>query len=197
MDQEVIVAAKAAGVTTESLEAVIAQILDKRKAATIDKLIPKEPDYKELNEADIYSQDVYIPVIEHELPDYMNMKLRDSEYVPVWANKDQRRLGALLAEGYEVLEKKHVDSSFTPPLKFTSEGTYEYQDVICLRVHKRIRFAKLRRIQQISQNQLKPMNAKANAKAKLVEDVIANDPSLDVAFGTGKFAFYETTTSNK
>lgn len=191
-DAEIIAAAQQAGVTPDMLEDVVSSILNKRKAAVVDKLTPKEPDYSTLGEADIYSKDVYIPVIEHELPDYMNIHLKDQEYVPVWANKDQRRLGALLAEGYEVLKKEHVAPGYQTPLKFSSEGTYEYQDVICLRVHKRIRFAKLRKIQEVSQNQLKPVKARANAKARLMEEVIANDPALDVAFGTGKFGFYDT-----
>lgn len=182
--------AVATGISAADLEKTIEKILDERKTAAVEKLQPKEPDYKTLNEEDIYSSDVYIPVIEHDIPDYMNMKLRDQEYVAVWANRDQRRLGTLLAEGYEFLRPEHVHPDFKILLKFSSENLYEYADVVCLRVHKRIRFAKLRRIQQASENQLRPAAAQENAKAKLMESLILGDPALDAAFASGASSFY-------
>jgi len=188
-------AVAAAGVPLVDLERTIEEILARRKRETIDKYIQKEPDYSKLSESQIYSPDVYIPVIEHDLPDYMNMKLQDTEYVCVWANRDQRRLGELFAQGYEFLKREHVAREFQCPLKFDSEGMYVYQDVVCLRVHKRIRYAKLRRIQMLSQQQLKPANAKASAKATLMEKVILGDPALDAAFSSGAYKFYDTETT--
>lgn len=179
-----------AGVPVDVLADKVREVLDQRKVEAVEALRPKEPDYSKLNEADIYAPDVYIPVIEHELADYMNMKLQDENYLAVWANKDQRRLGELLAQGYEFLKQEHVARSFTCPLKFNSEGLYEYQDVVCLRVHKRIKFAKLRRIQQASEHQLKPTVAQENAKAQLMEKLILGDPALDAAFASGSTRFY-------
>src|SRR5215472_38793 len=105
----------AAGVDSATLEDIIKRVLDKRKEERIEEFIPKEPDYKALSEKDIFAPGIYIPVIEHDIPD-----------------------------GYQ------------PPLKFDSEGNYIYQDVICMRVHKRIRFAKIRKFYEMSRNQLKP-----------------------------------------
>lgn len=193
-DQEVSDAAKAAGVTPEMLHAAVEEVLNKRKARVVDSFTPKEPDWSKISEKDILTKDIYIPVIDHEIPDYMNVQLKDQEFVPVWASRDQRRLGQLLAEGYEFIRAEHLKTNWTPPLKFDSEGNYIYQDVIAMRVHKRIRFAKLRRIQEVSQSQLKSAKAQSDAKRKLAEEVIANDPALDVAFSSGKFGFYEPAT---
>jgi len=184
-----------AGVTPETLEDVINKILNERKAQAIAKVTtPKEPDYKALSEKDILNPDIYIPVIEHDIPDYMNVKLKDDEYIPIWVNRDQRQLGAKLAEGFELLRKEHLPEGYISPLKFDSEGNYVYQDVICCRVHKRIRFARIRRFFDMSKNQLKPAQAQENAKGKLMEQVILGDPALDAAFASGAYKFYHTDT---
>lgn len=178
-------------ISAEELEAQIEQILKRKKAAHIEAQKPKEPDWATLTEQDAYRQDVYIPVIDHEIPDYMNIKLKDTEYDVVWANRDQRRLGQLLAEGYELLKPEHLHSDFKHPLEFSSEGLYIYQDVIALRVHKRILWGKRRRALEISQQQLKTRGADARIKAKLAE-IIEGDPGLEHAFAAKGLDYYET-----
>ncbi|HEY4799504.1 MAG TPA: hypothetical protein VII99_10550 [Bacteroidia bacterium] len=183
-----------AGVSSETLEDIIKRVLDNRKVEAVQQFSPKEPDYKALSEKDIFTPGVYIPVIEHDIPDYMNVILKDEEYVPIWVNRDQRQLGAKLAEGFEFLKREHLPEGYQAPLKFDSEGLYIYQDVVCMRVHKRIRFAKLRRFAEMSKNQLKPAQAQENAKGKLMEQVILGDPALDQAFASGAYKFYHTDT---
>lgn len=146
------------GVKSSELEAEIMKVLQKRQQQKVEATKPKDPNWTELTEADAYRTDVYIPVYEHDIPDYMNMNLKDQEYICVWANKDQRRLGALLAEGYELLKQEHVHPEFRVPLVWSSEGTYEYADVICMRVHKRIILSKRRKAFELSMKQLSSMN---------------------------------------
>lgn len=132
------------GVTPE-VEEMVRKILLETKQASIAAAQPKEPDWATVTERDIYSPGIYIPTIEHQLPDYMNMRLKDAEYEVVWASRDQRRLGQLAAEGYELLRPEHVDPNFKLPLLFDSEKMYTYMDVVAMRVHKRILYSKRRR----------------------------------------------------
>lgn len=161
-------------ITAEQLEAAVRQVLSKNKAAAVEAAKPKEPHWGSLTEQQAMSQDIYIPVIEHEIPDYMNMMLKDSEYEAVWASRDQRRVGQLTATGYELLKKEHVHSSFSLPLLFDSEGLYIYQDVVCMRVHKRILYGKRRKALQVSLNQLanrnKPPRVRLKNSYDLTED---------------------------
>lgn len=184
----------AQGVSPETLEDVIRGILDKRKAEKISELTPKEPDYRSLSEKDIYNAGIYIPVIQHDIPEYMYVELKDDEYIAIWVNRDQRRVGAVQAEGFEFVKAEHLKQGWIAPLKFDSEGLYVYQDVVCMRVHKRIRYAKLRKFYEMSKNQLKPAQAQENAKATLMEKVILGDPALDAAFASGAYKFYHTDT---
>lgn len=174
------------GMTPESLEAVIAGVLAKQKAEKIASGQLKEPDYATLTEQDAYNPALYIPVIDHEVPEYMNIELVDKEYGVVWANRDQRRVSMLLAEGYELLKPEHIARNFKLPLKFESDA-YVYQDVIAMRVHKRILFGKRRKVQELSRNQLNP---KAANLTKRGETQPALDGALGQAFADGAMKFF-------
>ncbi len=165
------------GIKSEDLETKILEVLNRKKAEREKAAEPKEPNWAELSEADAYKADVYIPVLNHDIPDYMNMKLKDQEYVCVWANKDQRRLGALLAEGYEMLKKEHVHPEFKIPLMWSSEGTYEYADTVCMRVHKRIILSKRRKAFEISMRQLATVNKPPRSRFT-ADDEIQLDPGM-------------------
>ncbi len=147
-----------AGVTPDNLEETIRGILAKVQHEKAQSRKPKEPDWSKVTEKDYLNPDVYIPVIEHETPDYMNIKLKDDEYEVVWASKDQRRIGQLKATGYEFLKPEHVRSDFKMPLEFDSEGMYVYMDVVAMRVHKRILYGKRNKALQTSLNQLSNRN---------------------------------------
>ncbi|MDR3392436.1 MAG: hypothetical protein P4L77_11965 [Sulfuriferula sp.] len=180
-----------AGITNETLEQQIEAILKRKKVERKEALTPKEPDWSKITEAEAYKPDVYIPVIEHDIPDYMNIELKDNEYEAVWASRDQRRLGQLQAEGYEFIQKEHFAAGFHIPLIFDSEGLYLYQDVVAMRVHKRILYGKRRRALEISLNQLKRRGADARIKAKLSK-LIAEDPFLERALDSERMGFYDT-----
>lgn len=188
-----------ANLSAEQIEQMIEQVLGvKAKEARAAKRDAEfaaaqeaEPDWANLSEKDALKMGnpFSIPVYEHEVPNYMDIKLADPEYVVVWANRDQRRLGQLLAEGYEFLKKEHVAPSFQTPLKFDSEGMYTYVDVVAMRAHKRIVFGKRRKVIDQSLRQLQ--GQQAFAKSKLA-GVINKDPHLEEAFDSGELSYYLT-----
>lgn len=153
---------------TPEMEAMVASIIAKQHKQKAEAAKPKEPNWATLTERQAMESTMYIPTVDHDLPDYMNMKLKDPEYEVVWASKDQRRLGQLAAEGYEPIKKEHVHPEFKVPLVFDSEGLYTYMDVIAMRVHKRILYAKRRKVLNITHDQLRikgrlPSNRSQNA----------------------------------
>jgi hypothetical protein len=151
---QVVSAIKDSSLDTTELEKQVKRVLGKIQNDRIAAATPKEPDWKNLKEQDAYDPRINIPVIDHEIPDYMNMKLKDTEYEVVWASTDQRRIGQLQAEGYEFLKPEHIADGFKVPLLFDSEERYTYQDVVCMRVHKRILYGKRRRGLELSKRQL-------------------------------------------
>jgi hypothetical protein len=163
---------EAAKVTASpDLEEAVRQALANLHARAVEKARPKEPDWATVTEKDIMSISVNIPVIDHEAPDYMNLKLADPAYEVVWASRDQRRIGQLMATGYELLKPEHIHPDFSLPLRFTSEEQYEYMDVIAMRVHKRILYGKRKKALQVSFNQLSNRNRPPRVKVKNTFDL--------------------------
>jgi hypothetical protein len=158
--------------TEDELAAKIKEVLAAQVHSAREAAKPKEPNWATTTERDVYNQDVYIPAIEHEVPDYMNIQLADPEYMVVWASQDQRRLGQLFATGYEMLKPEHVAKHFKLPLKFDSENTYRYMDVVAMRVHKRILLGKRRAALQVSLNQLSNRNRPPRVKVKGTYDLM-------------------------
>lgn len=184
--------------TGEALEAEIRRVLGLKSredfAAAKAAVSPKEPDWALLTEEEATDlrQDLNIPLIEHEVPSYMDLRLKDPEYVCVWVNRDQRRLGEHLAQGYEPVKAEHLALDFKIPLKFDSDGMYYYMDVIAMRVHKKTLFAKRRKIVEKSHYQLRALRALAEDKVKGKMD--NEDPLLGNAFRSGRMGFYSTAT---
>lgn len=176
----------------EQLEAAVLAVLKKQKAAAVAASQPKEPDWANITEKQAMLEDVYIPVIEHDIPDYMNMKLKDPEYEVVWASKDQRRLGQLMATGYELLKKEHVHPDFKLPLLFDSEGLYTYVDVVAMRVHKRILYGKRRKALQVSLNQLS--NRRRPPRVRLKDSYDLTEPVQEKGIlGEGSYLYSDVT----
>ena len=141
-------------VNAADLQRAVEVALKNLHAKRVEAAQSVEPNWATMTEADASNLAVYIPTVDHEIPEYMNIKLKDPEYMVVWASKDQRRVGQLQAEGYELLKKEHMHPDFKVPLLFDSEGLYRYEDVIAMRVHKRILLGKRRRMLELSQKQL-------------------------------------------
>jgi hypothetical protein len=130
-------------------------VLKKKKAENVAAAAPKEPDWATMTEREALKADTYIPTIDHQVPEYLNVRLKDPEYMVVWASTDQRRVGQLSAEGYEFLKEEDIHPDFHTPLKFDSEHRYQYMDLVCMKVHKRILFAKRRKVINITHDQIK------------------------------------------
>ncbi len=171
---------KSPTVDAATLQKAVELALKNLNAKRVEAAKPKEPDWATITEAEASNPAVYIPVIEHEIPEYMNIKLKDPEYAVVWASKDQRRIGQLQAEGYEFVKKEHMHPDFKIPLVFDSEGLYCYEDVIAMRVHKRILFGKRRRMLELSQRQLSNNRRPPSSRIKDTLDLfsIPSEPEV-------------------
>ena len=182
--------------TQEQIEEAIDRILGARRKAQ-PPVAPSEPsiDWAHVSERQALdiTNSMSIPVIEHEVPSYLDVRLADPEYECVWANRDQRRISELQAQGYELLKKEHLAPSFPLPLKFDSEGLYIYQDVIAMRVHKKILYAKRRKVVEQSYSKLR--GPAALAKAKLAR-TISHEPHMEEAFESGSLGYYDTGISD-
>jgi len=172
--------ATASTTPTADVEAAVKKILANMKQNQVEAAKPKEPDWSKVTDADVGNLDFYIPVIEHETPEYLTVQLKDDNYLAIWAFKDQRRTGQLLAEGYEYIKPEHFHPNFKVPLLMDSNGTYSYGDLICVRVHKSIIFGKRRKAFELSVRQLRNNHRPPSVRVK---DTFELSNAADPDFG--------------
>ena len=187
--------------TATLTEAQIADLLEKvsKLEAKVDAAPLAVPavadapiDWAKVTENQIFDLNFYIPVIEHELPEYMTVHLKDNNYVPRWANRSPRRLGPMMASGYEYVKSEHWDSNYPQILSFDGEGHLVMDDVVLLRVHKSRYYSALRRTHQKSTQLSAKNNVMGWDKVQgQVNQMVANDPHLEAAMKNRGMSFVD------
>lgn len=145
-------------------------------------------DWTTVKESDIFDLEFPLEVIETEEPQYMNIYLRDNNYVPRWIHRLDSHLGSKLASGWEYITEKDWDANHPMVLRFNSEGHLCYEDVIALKCHKSRYFSALKRTQARAM-QIKGVNG-YNKVAGRVKTAIENNPQLHNAVSRGAISFY-------
>lgn len=146
-------------------------------------------DWSKVTEQQVADLNFPIPVIEHEIPEYMTVYLKDQNYIAKWSHISQRRLGMLLAEGYERVKEEDWDENYPHILAFNAEGYLVYDDVIALKIYKGRYFGKVRR-ETLKAMQLKNV-AGYNKVKGMVNNSISNTPGMESAVNRGAMTFYD------
>jgi hypothetical protein len=149
---------------------------------------PVEIDWSKVSESAVSDLNFPIPVIEHELPDYMTVHLSDNNYVAKWIHKMESHLGTMLASGYEFITPEDWDLNYPQVLKFNSEGHLTFEDVVACKVHKSRYFGKLRR-EQLKSMQIRGVAGYDKVKGAL-NNAVANIPGMESAINRGAMSFY-------
>jgi hypothetical protein len=94
---------------------------------------PPEPeiDWTKVEEKDIFDLTIPIPAIEQEVPDYLNMHVKDKMYVTRWIHLLRERLGPCLAAGYSYVTKDELDDRYPLSLEPDSSQSSKIQILRC------------------------------------------------------------------
>lgn len=145
-------------------------------------------DWSKVSERDVADLNFPIPVIEHELPEYMTIWLKDNSYIAKWCHTTQRRVGTLLAQGYEFIKSEDWDTNYPQILKFDAEGHLTFDDVVAVRIHKSRYYGKIKRERDKSM-QIRGVAGYDKVKG-IVNNSISNTPGMESAINRGALSFY-------
>lgn len=175
--------------------------LDEKSKPEKAKREPVAIDYSKLTEKDIYNMNIPIEVVDQQMPDEMNIKLRDSNYVPRWINKQFKRIAVMLRMGWTYVTKEDFSEEEGPILPFDENGHYSCHDVVAVKIPKARLYPVLRRNYLMAAT-LKDKNL-ARASVKKMWDTgikrggeeldprIAIDPALQAAIELGGVEAYD------
>lgn len=100
-------------------------------------------EFKTINEKDIYNFSVPIRAVDHQLPDFLDIKLKDANFVARWINLNPRRIGQAIAEGWTYITKDDLAEELKVVVN-GAEGHYVYADVVAMKLTKEKVFGRIR-----------------------------------------------------
>jgi hypothetical protein len=101
-------------------------------------------EFGNLKESDIYDFNVPIKAIDHQLPDFLDIKLKDPNMVARWINLDPRRMGQAIAEGWSYIGKDDLAQPLKVQVNNSADGHYVYADVVAMKLTKEKVYGRIR-----------------------------------------------------
>jgi hypothetical protein len=113
----------------------------KLRAVAIER---KPIDWNKIQEKDIFDLNVNIDTINHDMPDYMLIIPKDSNYVLRWVHKLPRRLGPMKAKGFQFAKAEDIEGDLNIALEVNANGQIQFDDVLLMKIEKRLYYGMLR-----------------------------------------------------
>lgn len=170
-----------------ALENTIKQILKGQNGVKLGKVPEKsEPlDFTKISEDSIFDFNVPIEAIEHGVPDYLTIQLKDKNYHPRWIHKTPRRLGEMKALGYTYVEGEDIENFESLKETRDENGLFRYDDVVAMKIPKVKIFGMLRRNHERALAQTNVKSHHELAKAA-VEGALMNPENTGINPVTGR-----------
>lgn len=109
------------------------------------KAIPRYiTDFSNIQERDIFNLDLPINPISHEVPDFLDAKLKDSNFIARWIHTNSRRLGEVLAQGFRYVHPDELVQNLKVDITPDAAGHIVYSDVVLMKITKAKYYGRLR-----------------------------------------------------
>lgn len=140
----------------------------KLRAAVAER---KPVDWNKIVERDIFDLNCPIDIVDHQMPDYMNVEAVDSNFVLRWVQKMPRRLGPMKAMGYQFCVKEDIKGELNIAIEENVNGQFAFDDVILMKIEKRLYYGMLRKNHERAIKMVDPKAAHKTAKERVIADM--------------------------
>jgi hypothetical protein len=137
---------------------------------------PAPLDFTKLTESDVFDLDIPIEAVDHSVPEYLIVNLKDKNYVARWVHKAPRRLGPMKANGWTFITKEDLEDETIIEFAMDENGLYRYDDVIAMKCQKQKYFGQLRKNHERALAQVNPKLLHQKAK-NAVEGALKQAPA--------------------
>lgn len=109
------------------------------------KAVPRYiTDFSTIQERDIFNMDLPINPISHEIPDFLDAKLKDPNFVTRWIHTNSRRLGEVMAQGFTYVRTDELQENLKVDVTPDAAGHIVYSDVVLMKITKAKYYGRLR-----------------------------------------------------
>lgn len=161
-------------------EMVASQLAAKASQPDKKSAVPRYiTDFSNLSEASIYDMSIPIQAISHEIPDFLNVKLRDKNFEARWIQTNSRRLGQAIAEGFTYITKEELAENLQVHVTPDASGHFVYADVVLMKLPKEKLYARIRSNFIKSLNTTKNVGAMHEKMREAIEQDIENSADAE------------------
>lgn len=140
-------------------------------------------DFSVLPEKSIFDLSVPIQAIDHQVPEYLKLTLKDPNYSPRWIQTGVRRLGQARAQGWSYITQEDLAQQLGIEITADAAGHFVYIDTVAMKISKQKLFSQLRA--NFQRAIIMTQQAKLHEKMKsVIEQEIQNaaDPESGLPF---------------
>lgn len=101
-------------------------------------------DFSVLHEQNIFDLNTPIQAIDHQIPEYLDIKLKDSNFSPRWIQTSSKNLGTRRSQGWSYITQEDLAEGLKVEIEPDSSGHFVYIDTVAMKIPKAKLFSQLR-----------------------------------------------------
>lgn len=101
-------------------------------------------DFSTIQEQSIFDLNIPIQAIDQQIPEYLNIKLRDKNFEPRWIQTSSKRLGQARSQGWAYITAEDLEEELNIEIEPDSSGHFIYIDTVAMKIPKSKLYAQLR-----------------------------------------------------
>lgn len=101
-------------------------------------------DFATMREQSVFDLNIPIQAIDHQIPEYLDIKLRDPNFAPRWIQTSSKRLGTAISQGWAYITKEDLEEHLHVEIEPDSSGHYVYIDTVAMKIPKQKLYSQLR-----------------------------------------------------
>lgn len=101
-------------------------------------------DFSVLHEHNVFDLNTPIQAIDHQVPEYLDIKLLDANFSPRWIQTSSKNLGTARSKGWSYITPEDLAEDLKVEIEEDSSGHYIYIDTVAMKIPKSKLYSQLR-----------------------------------------------------
>lgn len=101
-------------------------------------------DFSTLQENSVFDLNTPIQAIDYQIPEYLDIKLLDSNFAPRWIQTSSKNIGTRRSQGWSYITKEDLAEKLKVEIEADAAGHFVYIDTVAMKIPKSKLFSQLR-----------------------------------------------------
>lgn len=101
-------------------------------------------DFSVLHENNVFDLNTPIQAIDHQIPEYLDIKLLDANFAPRWIQTSSKNLGTKRSQGWSYITEEDLAEGLKVEIEEDSSGHFVYIDTVAMKIPKSKLYSQLR-----------------------------------------------------